>query len=151
MATEPGTKRPTSDLVIVGWLRSRVAELATKAATSLPTDRTKITDGFAVVSTIGRAAEAELVELRHGYAQVDVYAAPPVGSDAVPWHITADLAELIHAATAGNSGGDAPLAASFMPARVLSIYTAVEPEKVEGDPSGYARHRIDLAFEWSLA
>lgn len=153
-----GPHNPDGELVLVAWLRARGNGItAEQVATTLPSDVSKWrAEGFLTVTAVSRAAEANLGQLRHGYAQVDAWGAPPLIEGGAPgkppWHLAWRLAELAKAAAdAGPNGGPVALPASYRPARVLSVYAATEPEKITDDPSGFAHVRLDLAYEWVLA
>lgn len=145
-----GPYLPTSDLVVVGWLGSRVPSIAPgQVATSLPKAVTSWADeGFVQVTLITGAAEVDVPQIRHAYAQLDLWATTP-GSNKPPWNKAARLVELVRAATETQSYG-APLALSgdYLDARVQAAYLITEPSRILGDPSGYARFTLDLAIDW---
>lgn len=150
--TITGPHLPTTELVAVHWLRQKVAGLdAAQAGTTLPSDLSKWPDGFITATAIPTGAEVNLPQLRHGYMQLDAWAHPPGEGQRPPWGEANRLVELVRAATEDNAAGALELPASYLPARVLSAYLVTEPERLEGDPSGFARYRADLALEWVRA
>lgn len=147
-----GPHLPTTELVAVHWLRQAVAGLeAAQVGTTLPSDLSKWPDGFLTATALPTGAEVGLPQLRHGYMQLDAWAHPPASGQRPPWGEANRLVELVHAATEGATGRVVELPANYLPARVLSAYLATEPERIEGDPSGFARYRADLALEWVRA
>lgn len=161
MPIPAGPYLPTSALVAVGWLGTRVPGLTPgMVATKLPRELTDWADlGFVQVTMIPGSFDVD-GGIRHALAQIDCYAAtmaadgtpsakPPVGK-------ATRLAELIVRATEDDVqratvgfGKPVALPAGYLAARVLTAYPRTDPAEVAGDPSGYARVTFDLALDWA--
>lgn len=143
---------PTNDLVGVAWLRQRVPGLdAGQVATSLPRDPSSWrAAGFLTLSTLGRSPDVD-IPVRHPAYRLDAWAAGADGSTKPPWNLANRLIELVRAATESDTalyGKAVTLPAGYLGARVQAAYLLDEPQRIEGDPSGYARFTSLLAIDW---
>lgn len=155
-------KRANTDLVGVAWLRLVPRIDSSAVATRLPryttgdhrgeVDVSKLrTSGFVVWrSGIGGAPSGKL---RRPVGVAECWAAPAEGSIQVPWGRASDLAEnIFDAATDEFSALDnvaVSLPAGYPAARVLTVRALGEPQKVTGDPSGFARFDINIEINWT--
>lgn len=144
-----GPYLPTSDLVAVAWLKAVAGINPASVATTLPSDASTWADeGFVQAQTITGVTDADLPQWRRPLVQVDCWANAGT-SNKPPWNKAARLAELVRAATEGPTGRIVDLGASYLGARVLSVYLSSEPRRVEDDPAGYARFTFDLHVDWA--
>lgn len=145
---------PSSDLVAVAWLRLALPGFG--VATTLPADATPLrTDGFVRVLTVGGTPET-YVPLRRPVVAAECWAAPATqASSKPPWGRSANLAELLVAATYNRALMDVTLDLSsqgdYSPAHVRTVIALSEPRRIENDPANYARFDLDLAFTWATA
>lgn len=155
-----GPYLPTSALVAVGWIGTRVPGFTpAMVATKLPREIADWADlGFAKVTIIPGSIEVD-VTIRHALAQVDCYAvgiaADGSASAKPPVMKATRLAELIVRAceddvqrATGGFGKSVALPANYAPARVQAVYPTSDPAEMENDPSGYGRVTLDLAIDW---
>lgn len=143
---------PNNDLVGIAWLRQRVDGLdAGQVATSLPRDPSSWrAAGFLTISTLGRSPDID-IPVRHPAYRLDAWAAPADGSTKPPWNLANYLIELVRLATESDAalyGKPVALPPAYTGARVQSAYLLDEPQRIEGDPSGYARFTALLAIDW---
>lgn len=147
----PGPYFPTNELVAVAWLSQRVPGLvAGQVATTLPRDATSWAgEGFVQVQALGAGTPDIYTYQRRPVVQVSCWAHNP-NTNKPPWNEANRLAELIREATqdAQSYGRPVTLPASYLGARVLSVYLVSEPVRVNDDPAGYARFDLDLAIDW---
>lgn len=143
---------PTSGLVAIGWMTDHVFPAAMVASTLPGANAQGVLSwqatGFAQVQELGGATDIDTPQLRTAVVTIDLWYAPPVGSNKPPWGKAADLAERLRVATEADTGGPVTLPAGYDPARVLSAYLITEPVRVPDDPAGYARYTTDLALNW---
>lgn len=142
---------PTSELVVVTWLRQRVALAGAQVATALPSELPA--EGFITVAAVPSAA---LVDGggRLSVLTLDAWAAPANGGSKPPWNRAAQLAEVVRNALASDVqvfGKLIDLGPDYFAARMLSLYMTTEPRRVNGDPSAYARYTFDVAASWVMA
>lgn len=146
-----GPFAPTSELVAVAWLGQRVDGIAPgQVATTLPKDPASWADeGFVQAQALPGGQVDIYTHIRMPVVQVDYWAATPK-SNKPAWHKANRLAELVRIATedAQVFGRAVILPADYDGARVLAVYPASDPTRVNDDPSGYARYTQDLAIHW---
>lgn len=138
-------------LVAQAWLNglfptSRVAMMLPE-----PSDNGSLSwqdTGFVVVSTVGGIPNP-YVPLRNPIVSVDCWAAV-VGSTKPPWNMASNLVETILAGCQDHTSIPRALTlpTGYPAARVLSAYPVSEPQRVNGDPSSYARYNFSLALHW---
>lgn len=150
----PGPYLPTSALVAVAWIGSRVSGItADMVATKLPRDLTRWADlGFVQATVLPGSPDID-TGARMPVVQIDTWAHSPEGVKP-PVGKATRLAELIVRATENDVqtfGQTLSLGPNFLPVRVQSVYPATEPSEVPDDPSGFARVTLDLAITWVRA
>lgn len=136
-------------LATAAWIRS-IPALSAGVGTGLPKDVASwATNGFIVVGPQIGGGLHPTVPFRSPVHQVDIYAVTP-GSDAPPWGMAADLAEVIVSATYDMSllGGPFTLKTGYGQARVQGVNIAGGPREQYGDPSAFAWYQIDLGTDW---
>lgn len=149
---------PTNALVACAWLAQRVPGFdASMVATRLPRDVTQWAEnGFVQVTPITGVPDVD-IPVRHPLVQVDLWRVtldtqgnitnkPPVAKANI-------MAECVRVATEDGAlyNTKVTLPAAYEDAIVLSVYPLSEPTEISGDPSGYARVTLDLAFDWTRA
>jgi hypothetical protein len=152
------TKHANTDLVGVAWLKTVPGLDPTAVATRLPktggeVDVTKLrTSGFVVWrSGLGGVSSGKL---RRAIGVAEFWAAPDAGSSQVPWGRASDITEAVYAelsdefSTVANAV-TVTLPGDYHPARVHTVRALGEPQKVEGDPSGFARFDINIEINWT--
>lgn len=149
---------PTAELVAVAWARQRVPGLDGIVATSLPRNtETWAGTGFVTLRAIPSGPYAPNGTKRTSVVQADAWWTSTSGttSSATPqWGKANQLIEALVAATeAADARYSIPvdLPSQYRGAVVLAVYPNGDPQKVEGDPSGYARYTMDLVVDWQRA
>lgn len=140
---------PTSDLVALAWLKGIDGLSPDSISTTLPSDNSKLVDGFVVVSTVGGSPDI-YVPMRNPVVAVDCYAAPVSGNKA-PWARANALAEAIRMACYDRVDREVQITpGDYLPARVVSAYMVTEPRRINGDPAGFARYSADLQLHYTV-
>lgn len=153
-----------TDLVGVAWLRHLAAQDGNPldpaaVATSLPkvngeVDVTKLrTTGFVVWrSGLGGVSSGKL---RRPVGAASFWHAPTAqGSSHIMWGRAASAAEAVYAELTDefsplSTHVDLTLPGDYAPAHVHTVRALGEPQKVEGDPSGFARFDINIEINWT--
>lgn len=142
---------PTSDLVVVTWLRT-FTPLGGHVATSLPKE---LPDGlFMTVRPLNAGIPAVDLPTRSPLITLDAWASAGGKSNKPRWGAAAQMCELVRQACDNDVqrfGVTLDLGADYLPARMQSVYLSTEPRKVENDPSAYARYSFDIIADWVLA
>jgi hypothetical protein len=153
--TLPTIALPTAELVAVAWVRQYVPELNGIVATSLPRETEKWAGtGFVTVRALPGGVYNPSGTKRSSMVQVDAWwsATSGTSSSTKPqWGKANQLIEVLLAATEEGAVYSTPLdlPADTRGAVVLAVYPAGDPQKVEDDPSGYARYTMDLVVDWA--
>lgn len=140
---------PNSDLVMLAWLAQRVPGVtAGQVAAQLPDVASWAAEGFVTAQSIPGTQPSVDLPIRKPIIQIDTWGASE--SSAKPhWPKAFRLAELIRLATELQSYGmPVDLGPSYNGARVQAVYLVTEPNRVSGDPSGYAHVTFDVALDW---
>lgn len=146
---------PTAELVAVAWARQRVPGLDGIVATALPrSTETWAGTGFVTLRALPSGPYAPNGTKRTSVVQADAWWSGTSGttSAAKPqWGKANQLVEALIAATEESALYSTPvtLPDQYRGAIVLAVYPMSDPQKVEGDPSGYARYTVDLAVDWA--
>jgi hypothetical protein len=154
----PTLLRPNSEVVGVSWARRVPGIPDSGVATNLPTDRSKLVDGF--VQLIGVAtgtAEIE-VPLHRPVLTFACWAAPAnEASSKPPWAKAARMAEALWESSFYETYLGINVQGIVIPmylpgyanARILTVNAVSEPVRVPDDPSNYARFDVDLELNWT--
>ena len=152
MSTLEGPFYPTDELVATAWLTQRVPGLtAGQVATTLPkTVDSWVDEGFVQVTVMSAGRDLIDIPVRRPIVDIDCWAAPPASSSKVPWHKAARLVELIRVAMDDDTSFGQPVTmpANYLGARVQAVYLAINPNRVTGDTSGFARFNMSLEVDW---
>lgn len=142
-------EHPTSDLVVVTWLKG-VAGLDTRVATELPTTdgASWAASGFTQVTTVGGAPSIDY-PLANPVVSLDFWAYA-TSSGRPPWNRANRLAEFARHAMLDhvNVPRLLVLPAAYNNARVITCYPTIEPRRVKSDDAQYARFTMDAVFSW---
>lgn len=140
---------PTSDLVIVTWLKG-ISELGNRVSTELPTTDASswAASGYTQVTTVGGAPSIDYA-LANPVATLDFWAYAP-NSGRPPWNLANQVAEQVRRATLDHPAVPRllTLPAAYDNARVITAYPVIEPRRIRGDDAGYARFTMDVQFSW---
>ena len=143
---------PNAELLAVAWLKSLDGIPTNGVATALPGDPTTwAIDGFVQVTLVG-GTPAVHTPLRNPTAQVDCWANNP-NSLKPPWGKAHALLETVVAACYddGTQQRVFVMPTGFGNARLLTVWPVIEPRRVPGDESGFARVTVDLSMVWTVA
>lgn len=146
----PAPKTPNTDLVVVAWLKllANIGEVATVLPSA---EVMRAQPHFVRVrSGIGDLSPVDGL-VRRPVVQIECWAAPDEGSQKVPWGRANDLAELIYATKNDRTYMDRVVQlvpAEYGKARVHTV-NPLEPRRIEGDPSGWARFDVDATINWT--
>lgn len=141
---------PNSDQVALAWLAQRVPGItAGQVAAALPALASWAAEGFVTAGSIPGTQPNIDVPIRKPVIQVDTWGANP-DSGKPHWPKAFRLAELIRIATESGQiyGKPVILPGDYLDVRVQSVYLLSDPNRVNGDPSGYAHVTLDLALDW---
>lgn len=146
------TLLPSSELVAVAWLATLPGITSSMVGTTLPADTsTWATNGFLTVTTAGGTPGLE-VPIRSPLVQVDVWAVK-VGAQRPPWGHADQLAQKVVAGCYGATSGPRNLTLHAGPSTGTAVLRAawatMEPQRLYGDDSSYARFRLDIRLDWS--
>lgn len=152
MSALEGPFYPTDELVAIAWLTQRVPGLAAgQVATTLPrTAESWGDEGFVQATVVSAGRDLVDIPVRRPIIDIDCWAASPASSSKVPWHKAARLVELIRVAIDNDASFGQPVTmpANYLGARVQAVYLAINPSRVTGDLSGYARFNMSLEVDW---
>ncbi len=144
------TLRANPELVTIAWLKTVPGIAAGQVATTLPADNTTwAASGFVQVGPVASGGPQLYYALREPVVQLDFWAVNPA-SGKPPWGKAANLAETVLAATYNRSLMQAALTlpTGYPQARMLSAHFLMEPRRLYGDDSSYARYGADLQVHW---
>lgn len=140
--------RPTSDLVVVTWLKG-LSGLGNLVATELPASAASwAASGFTQVATVGGTPSIDYA-LANPVVTLDFWANAP-GSGRPPWMKANQLAEIVRAGLLDHAsvGRLLTLPAAYDNARVITAYPLQEPRRVRDDDAEFARYTMDALFSW---
>lgn len=146
---------PTSDLVVIAWLRTCANLDAGQVASTLPalpeTGEGWGPAGFVQARTVSGARDIHL-PVGRPVVQVDAWAVKTATGRPL-WNVANLLCEHIIAATRDEATLRRLLTLpdDYPDARVLECYPLVEPHRIEGDAGSFARFQFDLQFHWVAA
>ena len=140
--------QPSTEQVVVAWIKSIAGVPANKVATTLPANTSAWeADGFVQVTTVG-GTPASHTPVRNPVVQVDCWACN-VNTQSPPWGKASSLANLILEATYTDGVPQhVELPEAFYSARLLSAYPMTEPRRITGDIAQFARVSFDLSVFW---
>jgi hypothetical protein len=154
----PSLLRPNTEIVAVSWAR-RVPGIPDEGvATRLPSERSKVVDGFVTVLAVGVAGSEIDVPLHRPVVTFSCWAANPnEGSSKIPWPVAARMAEQLWESTFYPIFEGIKVQGLVLPmyldgyanARVLTVNAVSEPVRVPDDPSNFARFDVDLELNWT--
>lgn len=140
---------PTSDLVVVTWLKG-LADLGNRVATELPTTDASswAASGFTQVTTVGGAPSLDY-PLANPVVSLDFWAYAP-DSGRPPWNKANQVAEIVRRAMLDHTAVQRALTlpAAYNNARVITCYPTIEPRRVRSDDAQFARFTMDAVFSW---
>lgn len=141
-----------TDLVTVAWLKLATPLGIGQVATQLPpADVVRSLPHFCRVRTgIGSLTPADGL-VRRPVVQIECWSAPDEGSQKVPWGPANDLAELVYSLRLDRDFMDRVVQlvpTDYGRARVHTV-NMLEPRRIEGDPSGWARFDVDATVNWT--
>ena len=142
---------PNTDLVALAWLSQRVPGItAAQVAGTLPDVASWLAEGFVTAASVPGTQPVIDLPVRRPIIQVDTWGASGTSTAKPHWPKAYRLAELIRLAAEEGQvyGQPVTLPAEYTGARVQAVYLVTEPNKVPGDPSGYAHVTLDLAVDW---
>lgn len=141
--------RPTSELVVVTWLKG-ISALGNRVSTELPTTDASswAASGYTQVLGVGGAPSIDFA-LANPVVSLDCWAYAP-DSGRPPWNKANQVAEIIRMGMLdhANVGRPVVLPAAYNNARVITCYPTIEPRRVRGDDAQYARYTMDAVFSW---
>lgn len=142
-------EHPTSDLVVVTWLKG-ITALGNLVATELPTTdgASWAASGFTQVTTVGGAPSIDY-PLANPVVSLDFWAYA-ANSGRPPWNRANRLAEIVRRAMLDHVSVQRPLVlpAAYNDARVITCYPTIEPRRVRSDDAQFARFTMDAVFSW---
>lgn len=155
--TAPLVLRANSELVVMAFIRARLAAYSTAVGAVLQgpaADGTLSWEGVGFVqpTTVGGSIDKN-VPLRSPVVSLDVWAATQ-NSKRPPWGQAFAVAESIIAATydlsreAYDTHGVVTLPDGYPQARVTGFWANTEPTRRPSDPSDYARVGFDVTIVW---
>lgn len=148
------THRPNTDLVTMAWLKLVPGVPVDQVATKLPKDLTVVREHGFVRVLSGIASRSPIESgMRRPVVQIECWYAPKeVGSQKVPWGQASDIAEAIYEASQSFAlmGVEVDLSPwGDYGSAIVNTVNALEPRKMEGDPSGFARFDVDAEINWT--
>ena len=140
---------PTTELVAAAWLATLPGFTSAMVASNLPkAHETWEATGFLTVTLAGGVPTLD-VPVRNPVVQVDAFATKR-GSSRPPWDKAARLADVVVNACwdDGNHAIDLDVKTGYERARVLTVHTVREPQRLYGDEQSLAKYSVDLQFHW---
>jgi hypothetical protein len=146
--------RPTSDLVLLGWLTLALPDVGVGDKLPPPDEATREAGFVRGYVLPGGGRIDRDVPLRSPVAAAECWFPPAEGSTKPRWHRAGQVARLVVDATFDPALMGVlvtPAVGDYAPARVHTVVALGEPSRVENDPSNYARFDVDLQITWSDA
>lgn len=147
------TLNPSSEALMVAFLKKESTLPALKIATVLPADKSTWKDtGFIQVRTVGGTPNRHIPQAEP-VVTIDCWANSG-DSDKVNWGLANDLAERVRRHFQDDNdffGQQVDAGPNYKLARILSAWLVTEPRRIEGDENGYARYTFDVEFVWVVS
>lgn len=142
---------PSSRLVAASWLKLALPDV--RAGTELPTaDASSRTKGYVRTAVVG-GDPGRYVPMRAPVVAAECWLAPRGEDGDASWARAEDLGERLVAASYDRQLQgvvvDLSTVGSYGSARVHDVTALTEPQRVENDPSGWARVDVDLLINWT--
>lgn len=138
---------PSSELVLMYWLKSRPSLPTNSISTTLPKSETWAASGFIQVSTVGGGSNAYVP--RHSpVMSIDTWAVTP-NSNRPDWVTASELMENVRWEMYQSDARKAVTITGYYDVFLSAIYPVGSPRRIPGD-SAYAHLSMDVELYWHV-